>query len=142
MLTRDQIVAEARTWIDTPFHHQGRLKGVGVDCVGVIVEVAHALGISSYDTLDYAPNPNPQAMRAELEAHLDRIDFAAAQPGDILWFRIELDPQHLGILTVAGSEPWMVHAFHRRGVDRVIEQRVPDWWRRRVVGCYRYRGVA
>ena len=31
---RDDIVAAAREYLDTPFVHQGRVKGVGIDCAG------------------------------------------------------------------------------------------------------------
>ena len=43
MITKEDVVREAKTWLGTPFHHQGRLKGVGVDCAGVIVCVAKEL---------------------------------------------------------------------------------------------------
>jgi len=29
MITREQIVAAARSWIGTPYHHQASVKGVG-----------------------------------------------------------------------------------------------------------------
>src|SRR5215207_7343246 len=36
MTTREQIVAAARGWIGTPYHHQASVKGVGCDCLGLI----------------------------------------------------------------------------------------------------------
>lgn len=36
---RQQLVDEARTWLWTPYQHRGRVKGVGVDCGGLIYEV-------------------------------------------------------------------------------------------------------
>jgi cell wall-associated NlpC family hydrolase len=44
MTLAERIVAEAETWLNTPFRHQGRLKGQGVDCVGFISEVAREAG--------------------------------------------------------------------------------------------------
>jgi len=35
-LTRAAIVAEARSWIGTRYRHQGSLKGVGCDCLGLV----------------------------------------------------------------------------------------------------------
>jgi cell wall-associated NlpC family hydrolase len=32
--TREAVIAEARTWLGTPWHHQASLKGVGCDCIG------------------------------------------------------------------------------------------------------------
>ncbi len=36
-MKREDFVRVARSYIGTPFHHQGRLPGVGLDCAGVIV---------------------------------------------------------------------------------------------------------
>jgi hypothetical protein len=40
MFTRDAVIAEARSWLGTPWHHQASLKGVGCDCIGFIRGVA------------------------------------------------------------------------------------------------------
>jgi len=45
MTIRDEIVRLSRAYIDTPFHHAARLPGVGLDCVGLLVCVARAVGI-------------------------------------------------------------------------------------------------
>jgi len=37
--TRRCILEEAQSWLGTPFHHKGRVKGVGCDCGGFIYEV-------------------------------------------------------------------------------------------------------
>ena len=34
--TRPRIVALARDWLGTPYHHQASLRGVGTDCVGLV----------------------------------------------------------------------------------------------------------
>ncbi len=36
MPTKDEIVAAARGWIGTPYRHQGQVKGVGCDCLGLV----------------------------------------------------------------------------------------------------------
>ena len=38
--TVDDVVKEARTWIGTPFVHQGRTKGLACDCLGLMIGVA------------------------------------------------------------------------------------------------------
>src|SRR3569833_631271 len=35
-LTRTAIVTEARSWIGTRYRHQGSMKGVGCDCLGLV----------------------------------------------------------------------------------------------------------
>lgn len=141
MVHRDAVVAEARRWLDTPFHHQARLRGVGVDCVGLVIGVAHALGLSDYDTTDYSRAPDPEAMRAKLAAHLDPVPFRELRCGDVIWFRVVQEPQHLGI--VSALEPlMMVHAYQRPGVNRVVEQGLDGFWKQRIAACWRYRGVS
>lgn len=141
ILTRDQIVAEARSWIDTPFVHQGRRKAIGVDCVGVIIGVANALRISSFDTADYSASPNPETMGARLRENLDEIPFREVLPGDILWFRVTYAPQHLGIVSEVAPELCMVHAYSRQPVTKCIEQPLGKMWTARIRGCFRYRDV-
>jgi hypothetical protein len=51
MITRKQIICEARKWIGTPFHKQASLIGIGCDCVGLIIGVARALGIETLNAL-------------------------------------------------------------------------------------------
>jgi cell wall-associated NlpC family hydrolase len=46
---RDAIVAEAYSFLKTPYHHQGMLKGVGVDCVTLLILVYRSVGIVDVD---------------------------------------------------------------------------------------------
>jgi cell wall-associated NlpC family hydrolase len=36
---RAAVVAEARTWIKTPWRHMADIKGAGVDCAMLLVRV-------------------------------------------------------------------------------------------------------
>lgn len=36
MVTRAEVVSEARSWIDTPYHKNGRVKGAGCDCATLL----------------------------------------------------------------------------------------------------------
>jgi len=47
IFTRDQVVEEARSWLKTPYHKNGRLKGVGVDCGTLLLCVYLAGGFLS-----------------------------------------------------------------------------------------------
>jgi cell wall-associated NlpC family hydrolase len=55
MMTREQVVTEARTWIGTPFHQNQMLKGVGVDCGRLLYAIYRAAGIIPADD---APEPD------------------------------------------------------------------------------------
>lgn len=52
-MIREQIVASARSIIGTPYVHQGRVKGVGVDCVGTILIVAKELNLTQFEISGY-----------------------------------------------------------------------------------------
>lgn len=136
MPTRAEILAEARTWLGTPFHHQGRVKGVGVDCVGLIVGVLRTLGHAPLDQTGYGREPHAGLLEAALEAQLMRVALDAAQPADVLLLRFVREPQHVGLLTEAGG---IIHTYER--VGRVVEHRLDEAWRRRLVRAYRLPGV-
>lgn len=135
MVTREQIVAEARTWLKTPFRHQGRVRGVGVDCAGVVVGVAHALGLSTFDHTGYGREPHGGMLKRLLDAHLDRVT-GEPQPGDVLLMRFEREPQHLAIVSDLG----IIHAYER--VGRCVEHGLDEVWRRRIVRAYSFLGLA
>lgn len=132
---RQQIVDEARTWINTPFHHQGRVKSVGADCAGVLVGVGKALSLTEFDTTDYAKQPNANAMTKILNEHMIRIPVNEATIGDVLHFCFDREPQHVGIITDIG----ILHAYAQ--VRKCVEHSLDDVWKSRIRGAYRFKGV-
>ena len=48
MTNGNAAVQEAITWLGTPYHHQGRVKGVGVDCGTLICEVHKKIGFMNH----------------------------------------------------------------------------------------------
>ena len=138
--TRDQVVAEALSWIDTPFVHAAEVKGVGVDCVHLVKAIGQKYAlVQDGDLPAYGTTPDPKQMREELNKHLDPIPFKAVREGDLLWFWAER-LLHLGI--VVESDPLsIVHAHNGRSRQEVILTRVIGEWRRNIVGCFRYRGI-
>ena len=97
-MTSELIVAEARTWLGTRFHHQGRVKGVGVDCAGLIVCVAQAVGVYITDCSDYTRIPDGELLKQLCDQQLISIAHHDIAVGDVLLFRIEREPQHLAIV--------------------------------------------
>lgn len=134
MITPDQVVQQARTWLGTPFHHQGRLKGAGVDCIGVIVGVCRELGIPVEDCQTYQRFPNGYALANELARQFIK-KHSQPEPGDIMLFRISRMPQHCGICTPVG----ILHAH--QGVDVVVETHLPRHWQTHLIGSFRFPGV-
>jgi cell wall-associated NlpC family hydrolase len=52
---RAQLVAEARTWIPTPYRHMARVKGHGADCAMFPLEVYASLGLITRPEVPYYP---------------------------------------------------------------------------------------
>lgn len=135
MATRRQIIAEARTWLGTPFHHQGRLKGVGVDCAGVVIGVAKVLNIVDVDITGYSRLPSGDLLKKHLRENMIEIDIADAKAGDVLLFSFDRDPQHVAFLTDVG----ILHAYMQ--VKKCIEHSFDDVWKSRVRGAFKFKGV-
>jgi hypothetical protein len=62
---RSAIAAEALAWVDTPYHANGALKGIGVNCAQFPFHVALAAGAISADA------PAPRWFTPQLATHSD-----------------------------------------------------------------------
>jgi cell wall-associated NlpC family hydrolase len=132
MTTRQQVVDEARKWLGVRWVHQGRSRA-GVDCIGLAIKVAHGLGLSTFDIIDYSRQPDPATMRALMAEHMESV--ASPQIGDVLLMRFEKEPQHVAIVTDIG----IIHAYAQ--VRRVVEHRLDSVWQGRVVSAYQFKGI-
>lgn len=145
MTARAQIIAEARTWLGTKWHHQASLKGVGCDCIGLVAGVALACGIAEaqafyvdWEILGYGRHPDPQMLMRACDRYLDRKADLTAEPADILVMRFEREPQHFGIVTDTTPRT-MIHSL--AGARKVVEHRIDELWQSRVVRVYSFRGL-
>ncbi len=165
------MVAEARSWLGTPYVHQGRVKGAGVDCAGLVICVGHALGLTEFDADGYARLPDGWRLMALCEAHMDRIGVDEIAPGDVVLLRWRRYPQHVAIVGDASASSaqarglsagprealTLIHAYDAvpgmpRGAGRararigqrgrVVEHALDAEWRARVIRAYRIRGLA
>jgi NlpC/P60 family putative phage cell wall peptidase len=143
MVTRETIVAAARSWLGTPYHHQASLKGVGSDCLGLIRGVWRELhgpepeAMPAY-TRDWGDATGSETLIAAAGRHLVRLDDAhRAVAGDVLVFRMRDEgvAKHAGILTAPSR---LVHAQEGLGV---VEIEFGRWWRRRAVAAFSFPGV-
>ena len=138
----DTIIATARSWLGTPYHHQASAKGAGCDCLGLVRGVFEEL-------VGPLPKPPPysrdwaEARRCEtlLDAATEHLvsvgDPAQRRPGDVLIFRLtdKAMAKHSGILIAPDR---MVHAQEKVGC---VEAFMGRWWRRRIAGVFRFPGV-
>jgi len=134
----DRIVAEARSWIGTPYRHQASVKGVGADCLGLVRGVWRALyGAEPEPAPPYSPGwaeEGGEALALAAARHMTALAPERAEAGDLLLFRWRdgLPARHCGILVGAGR---MVHA---QSGAVVAEVPVSPWWRRRAAYAFRF----
>ena len=126
------MIAAARDCLGTPFHHQGRKPGIGLDCIGLIIFALQAAAFKVCDRRDYGLRPDGRSLVAALEAHgARRVD--SLRRGDVLLFRYDRQPQHVALATDENS---MIHSFAPAG--KVVETSIGAYWQRRLTAIYRF----
>lgn len=131
------VVTEARTWVGVPWVHQGRSR-CGVDCAGLVVEVARVTHGNAFDVQNYAAQAHDETMRALCDAHMDPLPVGDLAPGDVVVIRFA-NQRHMGIV---GDYPApgalsLIHANSKVGA--VVEHRLDSVWRRLIMAGYRLR---
>lgn len=123
MNDRDSIVLAAAGWLQTPFHHEARLKGVGVDCLQLIIAAYLEAGllpenidesVYHYPHDAHLHNPDEQYIDALL-AH-GWVEVESPLKGDVALFKIGLRYSHGVIVT---DWPMAIHAHIGRRVGFV-----------------------
>lgn len=123
MVRRAEIIAEARSWIGTPYAHQASVKGIGCDCLGLVRGVWRALfGFEPEEpppyTRDWAELSGRETLAEAASRHMVAVAIADIRPGDVLLFAMKERAlaKHCAILT----EPErMVHAIEAHPVAEV-----------------------
>jgi hypothetical protein len=93
---RSEIVRVARSYLDTPFRHMGRVPGKELDCAGLLICVARELCLVSHD-FDVPAYTQPDGtMLKWCFRHMTPTK--DKQIGDAIVVAIDKEPQHLGIL--------------------------------------------
>lgn len=141
------VAQQARLWLGTPYGHQQRMRGVLVDCAGLVIGVARELGIvpAGFDVTAYPRTPDGVSLLEHCDRWMRRVDLAGLQVGDVIVIRWARDPQHMGIVGdyVHGGHS-MIHAYSdgsRRGGE-VIEHHLGPAYLARFVAAFRMPGVA
>jgi len=121
---RAAVIADARSWIGTPYHNCADIKGVGVDCGMLLVRVFVDTGL--VPPFDPRPYPIDWHLHRSEERYLGFIfdrsrEVVSPQPGDVMVLRYGRCYSHGGIVT-DGSPLTVVHAYYPAG--RVVEEEV------------------
>ena len=99
---REKIIAEARSWIGTPYHNCADIKGVGVDCGMLLVRVFVDLGL--VEPFDPRPYTHDWHMHRDEERYLNLVlprarRVAAPRIGDVMLFRVGRSYSHGGLIS-------------------------------------------
>lgn len=148
MATRKQVVEAARSYIGTPFNHQGRTKGVELDCVGLVLSVAEDLGIIGrdgklvrrYDYRDYGPQPVGTEVLDHCKVRLVFKPIQDIKPGDVICTKIPENPTHTAIVSEMHGVLHMIHAYSA-GRQQCVEHIIDIKWRRRIVAAFAFPNI-
>ena len=133
MSNADLMIAAARDAIGTPFRHQGRTVGQGIDCAGLMVHSVKATGRPVADQANYSRRAGGAMLEAALDAQpsLTRVYAGPLQAADIVLIKFEGDPCHLALFT--GNS--IIHAW--AVARKVCEHDFTPEWQGYVVRAYR-----
>jgi cell wall-associated NlpC family hydrolase len=106
-MARAAVVAEARSWIGTPYHHAADVKGHGVDCAMLLVRVYCDLGL--IELFDPRPYTRDWFLHRSEERYLGFLlarshEVRSPGLGDIVLFRVGRCFAHAGIV----NSGWVV----------------------------------
>jgi NlpC/P60 family putative phage cell wall peptidase len=162
---RAAIVAQARRWTGTPYHHQASCISAGVDCIGLVRGVWRALYGSEPETLpgygrDWSEATGRETLLDAARRHFSGVHPNEAGSGDVLVFRYrpQAVAKHVGILAISSLEPGasaerskntirlgdplasasLIHAVEGAPVTEIA---LTGWWRRRLVAAFRFPKV-
>lgn len=133
-----RIVEEALTWLGTPYRHQGMRRGVGCDCLGLVLGVWRGVygAVPEWPgpyTMDWAEAAGRDDLLAAARRHCHEKQ-GGIEPGDLLLFRWRegLPAKHCAI-ALSGSR--IIHAYEGRAV---LISPLGSHWRRRIAGIFSF----
>lgn len=123
---RSRVVEEAKTWIGTPYHHAASVKGAGVDCGTLLIEVYSDAGIIE--------RFKPRKYSRQFHLHRDEewykqyVETWATpvedpKPGDLVLFKVGRLYAHGAIIL---DWPLVIHAMARE--EFVIQDDISKSW--------------
>lgn len=123
LLERERVVAEARKWIGTRYHHGAAVMGHGIDCAQLLLQSFSGAGlVKSFDPGSY---PRDWHLHRDAERYLSVVESYAVEigegdtplvdrepdfsllPGDLLFWQVGRTFSHSAIVT---EWPSIIHA--------------------------------
>lgn len=141
MSKREAVIAEALTWLETPFHHEARVKGAGVDCANLLIAVYAAAGVIPSIDLGHYPadwhlHRGEKLFLQILMQYADPVD--TPEPGDIAMFTYGHQEAHGSI--VIDWPKTIIHAW--ADIRKVcLSDASSGPLAKRLAGFYRVKGI-
>lgn len=143
--TAAAVVAEALSWVGTPYRHQAALKGLGCDCLGLVRGVWRALYGGELErpgpyAPDWAEAGGVETLLEGVRRHFGEYGKPCpADPGDLLLFRWKpgLPAKHLGIMAADGR---FIHAYE--GAGAVVASALVPQWRARIAARFCFPDIS
>lgn len=135
--TREQVVRAARRWCGTRWSHQHRLRDIGTDCAGLVIGVAADLNLAHPDVPAYSSEPDGSLL-GYCDTYMQRVREPAL--GRVAVMKFGTEPQHLGFFGdyyLGGFS--LIHGYAK--VRQVVEHRLDEVWRSRIVAIFELPGV-
>jgi len=134
------IVAEARGWLRTPWHHMARVKGAGVDCAQFLLAVYHAAGVIPDVDLGYYPpdwhlNQGRPRFLEVLAQYAEPV--AEGRPGDVAMFKYGYHAAHGSIVV---DWPLIIHAYRDERMVVLSDAHAHQGLAKRFAGFWRVKG--
>jgi cell wall-associated NlpC family hydrolase len=130
----DDVVTAAMQCMGTPFLHQGRIVGRGIDCAGVLEHALKTLGLPYIDERGYPRLPYRGLIKSILDSQPSMRLLpkkSDMQRGDVLLMKFKTEPQHVAIYT--GKT--VIHSY--ADIGRVVEHDLTADWYNRTTHAYR-----
>jgi cell wall-associated NlpC family hydrolase len=111
---RARFIAEARTWLGTPFRDQADVKGGGVDCAMLLVRSAvDTRLVAPFDPRPYPPQWHLHRDEERFLAIVSKLGTEVTRapiPGDVIVYRVARCFSHGGIIV---ENNHVLHAYYK-----------------------------
>lgn len=135
MISRTEVVECARSWIGTPYHYGGQVKGAGADCATLIYCVYRSCGLVPEEEIgifagDWWLHTKDEKYMLRIVRHAYKVVEAncyrstKAEPGNIVMLKAGSRIFNHGAVVTAW--PHVVHAIHPH-VEEIDASRNPMW---------------
>lgn len=131
---REAVTRVALAWLETPYHSNACLKGIGVDCAQLLRGVYVEAGVvAPFDLAPYSPqfylHSDQEIFMGIVKRSAREIEPHEARPGDVVLYKLGKCFAH-GAIIVNPGWPHIVHAHHaakivRRGLGTSMHLGMP-----------------